>query len=168
MKILSGKLTSSKSNVTIIKTLNTMKAIKYILTLVVIFFLPTVLFAQQTVDFEYDAAGNRVLRQVSTKKVTKTEIDTLFKSGAITEKITGDNLVKVYPNPTYGIINIEFPGMIDKSATYFLTDQHGRQVMIGKFNNFSNTIDITTQGRGVYYLLIKAPNIYQVYKIIKQ
>ncbi len=145
-----------------------MKAVRYILPLLILIFLSSSLCAQQTVNFEYDLAGNRVLRYLDTKKSTEAEVDSLFKAGTITDKITGDNLVKVYPNPTYGLINIEFLEMSEGPSTYSLTDQNGRQVMNGKTSGLSNTIDITHQGRGVYYLMIKAPEIYQVYKIIKQ
>jgi hypothetical protein len=145
-----------------------MKTVRYILPLLVWFFLPATLSAQQTVEFEYDAAGNRELRHLSTKKMTDAEVDSLFKAETIHDKITGDKLIRVYPNPTYGIINVEFMEIIEGQTVYFITDQNGRQVMTGKTNSLSNTIDITHQSRGVYYLVIKAPEIYQVYKIIKQ
>ncbi|HAH59082.1 MAG TPA: hypothetical protein DCL86_13125 [Bacteroidales bacterium] len=145
-----------------------MKAVRYILPLLILVFLSSALCAQQIVNFEYDLAGNRVLRYLDTKKSTEAEVDSLFKAGTITDKITGDNLIRVYPNPTYGIINVEFMEIIEGQTVYFITDQNGRQVMTGKTNSLSNTIDITHQSRGVYYLVIKAPEIYQVYKIIKQ
>ena len=145
-----------------------MKAFRYILPLLVLFFLPATSTAQQTVKFEYDLAGNRVLRYLDTKKSTEAEVDSLFKNEINHPKITGDHLVKVYPNPTHGLINVEFMGISEGSSTYSLVDQNGRQIMNGETKSLSNTIDITHQGRGVYYLVIKAPEIYQVYKIIKQ
>ncbi len=168
MIICNGNWTSSKNNFIFTKTLLAMKAVRYILPLLVLFFLPATLFAQQTVEFEYDAAGNRVLRYLDTKKSTDAEVDSLFKAGTITDKVTGDHLLKVYPNPTLGMINVEFMGISEGTSTYFITDQNGRQVMNGETKSLSNTIDITHQSRGVYYLVIKAPEIYQVYKIIKQ
>ncbi len=150
------------------QTLIIMKAVRYILPLLILVFLSSALYAQQTVKFEYDLAGNRVLRTLDTKKSTEAEVDSLFKAEVIHDKTIGDNLVKVYPNPTYGLVNIEFLEISEGPSTYSLTDQNGRQVMNGKTINLSNTIDITHQGRGVYYLMIKAPEIYQVYKIIKQ
>lgn len=80
----------------------------------------------------------------------------------------GDHLVKVYPNPTMGKINIEFLEMSEETTTYFITDQNGKQIMNGENSKLLNIIDVTHQGGGVYYLVIKAPEIYQVYKIIKQ
>lgn len=145
-----------------------MKAIRYILSLLVLLFLSSTLTAQQTVKFEYDNAGNRVLRHLSTKKSTEAEVDSLFKDTNNHLKIIGDHLVKVYPNPTLGIINVEFLGTSEGSSTYSLVDQNGREILNGETINLSNSIDITQQGRGVYYLVIKAPEIYQVYKIIKQ
>ncbi len=150
------------------QTLIIMKAVRYILPLLILIFLSSSLCAQQTVKFEYDLAGNRVLRYLDTKKSTDAEVDSLFKAEIIHDKITGDHLVKVYPNPTLGMINVEFMGISEGTSTYFITDQNGRQVMNGETKSLSNAIDITRQGRGVYYLVIKAPEIYQVYKIIKQ
>lgn len=145
-----------------------MKTIRYIIPLLACFFFSATLFAQQTVEFEYDEAGNRVLRQLSTKKSTDAEVDSLFKDLSNRPTITGDHLVKVYPNPTLGKINIEFSEINEKPSTYFITDQNGRKILNGENSKLLNTIDITHQGGGVYYLVIKAPEIYQVYKIIKQ
>ena len=72
-----------------------MKAVRYILPLLILVFLSSALCAQQIVNFEYDLAGNRVLRYLDTKKSTEAEVDSLFKAGTITDKITGDNLVTI-------------------------------------------------------------------------
>jgi len=145
-----------------------MKTIRYIIPLLACFFFSATLFAQQTVEFEYDETGNRILRQLATSKSTDAEVDSVFKDLNKPPTMIGDHLVKVYPNPTMGKINIEFLEMSEETTTYFIIDQNGKQIMNGENSKLLNTIDITHQGGGVYYLVIKAPEIYQVYKIIKQ
>jgi len=143
-----------------------MKIIRKIIPMMAILLIAAFAQAQQIVNYDYDDTGNMTLRYVSTKKVT--EVDSLFSEANQPINLEGEDLVKVYPNPTYGLINVEFSETPENSIQYLLSDQNGRLVEKGEMRGLSNLLDITRHGRGTYFLRITAPEISQLYKIIKQ
>jgi hypothetical protein len=61
--------------------------------------------------------------------------------------------IKIYPNPSTGIINIQYPESFNKNEIKIqLFDNTGR--ILYNLNNFTNTIDISAYANGIYYLTI--------------
>jgi len=78
------------------------------------------------------------------------------------------NSISVYPNPTNGILNINFEN-ITGSVNYTLTTIEGR--LIKQQQNLSvNTIsiDISNESKGIYLLKVDNNTSTHVYKIVKQ
>lgn len=70
------------------------------------------LFGQRQVHYSYDASGNRIKREIILNKLQShselkknIEKDTSF----VSEKLSGQ-IVKIYPNPTRGILTVYFSG----------------------------------------------------------
>lgn len=59
---------------------------------------------------------------------------------------------KAYPNPTSGIITIELQQK--SKPVYQLSDLNGNIVFEGRFENFSNQIDLSSQKPGMYSLTL--------------
>jgi hypothetical protein len=68
----------------------------------------------------------------------------------------------VYPNPTTGLANIEFPGMF----TYSVTDAQGRTILNGKASE-SAQVDLSSFSDGVYQVLIQTETVSTIVRIVK-
>jgi len=72
--------------------------------------------------------------------------------------------VKLYPNPTQGVININSKEIID---SFKITDITGKMVMKNKITGPLNKIDISILDNGIYFLTIKSDKAQRVIKILK-
>lgn len=84
----------------------------------------------------------------------------------IDENFTLTKNIKVFPNPSADVVNIELP---ENNAAYDfrLIDLSGK-VVISKNNMYSNSIDISNLSAGEYHLILKIDNMFYNSKIIKQ
>ena len=74
------------------------------------------------------------------------------------------SLVKIYPNPTTGLVHISCP---ENTTELFITDLVGRKVFVFAGKN-EKQIDLSGQPRGVYFLNVRTENGVAVKKIIKE
>lgn len=81
--------------------------------------------------------------------------------------VTGNrfNTIKVYPNPTTGLINIE--GDFKEIFNAKLFNIVGKQLEARQVNNSNNTIDISHFPSGLYFLKVALNNREQVFKVMK-
>jgi len=79
--------------------------------------------------------------------------------------------VKVYPNPTTELINIQINHSSIEQVSITITDIQGKEVYTGKYAGISNIIGINTASfsAGTYVLSLKKTNneLLGSYKIIK-
>ena len=122
----------------------------------------------QTVLFGYDAAGNRNLRQIDVKKLTKS--DTLSKADSLFAELPDApiNGLRVYPNPVWEIVNIEFTTLPETRVEFTMSDMNGRLIEQGSINAVITPLNLQSLGKGTYLLLIKAGAENEKFKIIKQ
>jgi hypothetical protein len=130
----------------------------------------------QTVKFTYDSNGNRtsmVLIPVQLKSGTINfpilDPDKLALSQNQKEPIPeGQPFVKIYPNPTKGILKIEIFNYKDESSTSLkLFDLSGVELIsLNKLNpNFD--LNLSLKNNGVYILKIMIDDLMFNWKIIK-
>ncbi len=79
-------------------------------------------------------------------------------------KMTGE--IKIYPNPTTGIIRVDIPESKDK-VEYTLIDLTGRVRMQGTFADVQTTLNISSLEAGMYIILVRGKQISASKKIIK-
>ncbi|MDD3702083.1 MAG: T9SS type A sorting domain-containing protein [Bacteroidales bacterium] len=152
-----------------------MNATKIIIfTLLLCVALLQALTAQHSVQFEYDDAGNRIIRQILVLKLTEADsllFDSILPYSAETIQTTEmgetDPLIRVYPNPTYGLLNIDMTLLATERSTWYLFDQQGKLTVQGKLNQTSGTINLMHSPAGVYFLLLQYSGGRQCYKLIK-
>jgi hypothetical protein len=123
-------------------------------------------FCQTTkVEYIYDTSGNRISRQIVTIPAKSSTIE----NQEVTETVIGEKKVMLYPNPTNGILNIDFSNWGEKiDIKLFVVDLNGKMIIRKTFKSLKNIVDITSLPNGVYILKIIADGENLEYKIIKQ
>ena len=136
----------------------------------------------QSVEYVYDKAGNRTQRKVITIKSSSFEEGDSFSNenapdtrSSVTEEMPryedklGERNVIIYPNPTRGMIRIEFQGYGDiENGRLLLYDIQGR--LLRQVNNVeaTTTLDLTPYPAGIYILHLMAGFERSEWRIIKQ
>lgn len=99
---------------------------------------------------------------VSDGTCSDTSVCVLVDQTSISE--INNNDISIYPNPSEGVVNIEWTGSIEQIE---ITDVRGRLIAKVNTNGSSASIDISNVEAGVYLIkLIKASDIY-IEEIIK-
>ena len=133
-------------------------------------------FAQSTLPrtYDYDNAGNRILRTtVRLRQAVAAEADTSFadtsnnKQEPYYEEIVGENNVTVYPNPTKGLVTLQFNKPV-KTGLYRLSDLSGKLLLDGAITTSIFTLDLSRYENGVYLLTLTLDGQTDTWKIIKQ
>lgn len=148
-----------------------------------LFFVPVKSFTQtKTISFTYDDAGNMIAKTISLGTTLKSSSPSSTEEAARTTPMSdSDNemindatfdskLIRIFPNPTKGIIKIELPQPGDDDSYFQISvyDPGGRQVFKKDRESTISIIDLSSGSAGVYTLQIKNGNISSVWKIIKQ
>jgi len=142
---------------------------KFILALLLILCALIGVQAQtEIVKFDYDDAGNRILRMIKVDKITKA--DTLFNADSLFADLpdTPINGLRVYPNPAREIVNIEFITLPKTKVEFTLSDMNGRLLEQGMITEALTPLNLQNIAKGTYLLLIKAGAENEKFKIIKQ
>ena len=132
--------------------------------------LPIVSSAQDRIGYSYDAAGNRVKREIVMpvpKAMAKQQ--TCAADGQAFTDMLRDHTVKIYPNPTEGGLQVSISGLTgtDKCSLEVYTSQ-GAQVLTENARTGHVDINISNQPAGVYLLRITINNHSTTWKIIKK
>ncbi len=76
--------------------------------------------------------------------------------------------VKIYPNPSTGVINIEAKSLIG-AVNYSLTTIEGKIVKEGIYNSSSTlTLDLSNENKGVYFLQLLNKEGSKTYKVVRE
>ena len=139
-------------------------------SLAILTLLPVVSSAQGRIGYSYDAAGNRVKRQI---------IMPVPKTMAKQQNFSSDNQsfsdmlcyhsVKIYPNLSKGVLKICIFGLkdSDKCSLGVYTTQ-GVQILAKKIKTDNTDVDISNQPNGVYLLQIAINGKSTTWKIVKK
>ena len=77
--------------------------------------------------------------------------------------------VRYYPNPTSGIVNVEFEGMKGENVDVQVMNVQGQVVMLDQFNQTVNgrayQLDLTDQAKGVYFVKLNTENKSSIHKV---
>ncbi len=151
---------------------------KPIVSILCIFlFVFTGFLTAQTVDYTYDDNGNRIRRVITLKSavINDAEPGTEDESNAGEENKEEysdqlpDYIVKIYPNPTRGELNIEISGSGDDiQAEYMIYSQAGVLLERKKQPAFSFTVDFSKYPEGMYILRLTISGQTSVWNIINR
>lgn len=130
----------------------------------------------QGVEYGYDAAGNRILRKVIT--LQKKSGSAAAAAGdqpvevpapEIYGDLPGERKVVIYPNPTQGMLRIEFRGYGDMAGIRLLLyNVQGRLLWQAGRVEPSGTLDMSAYPAGMYILQMTEGKAKSEWKIIKE
>lgn len=139
-------------------------------SLTILTLLPVVSSAQGRIGYSYDAAGNRVKRQII-MPVPKTmaKQQNFSSDNQSFSDMLCDHSVKIYPNLSKGVLKICIFGLkdSDKCSLGVYTTQ-GVQILAKKIKTDNTDVDISNQPNGVYLLQIAINGKSTTWKIVKK
>ena len=125
-----------------------------------------------TIEFTYDAAGNRIGRQVIVIPQLKSAKQSNSDQELLAPIQTNCNELDIiiYPNPTRGNVSLKFEGHFDfESVQYRVFNAAGRVVANGNLDASGlNPLPISHLPAGVYILTLQYGNDTKTVKLIKQ
>ncbi len=145
----------------------------YLFFLVLLMSCPYYTFAQTT--YQYDENGNRTSRIINMGKELETTTnfnDSLQWEPELAKPLQetlGEATVKIYPNPTQGLLILESQGFaLDEVPEYEVYTLSGSLLMIVEATENHQQIDLSNEPSGIYLLRIKSGALQREWKIIKQ
>ncbi|MDP2891411.1 MAG: T9SS type A sorting domain-containing protein [Bacteroidota bacterium] len=126
--------------------------------------------AQPKYGFTYDASGNRLTRAVVLLKSATICVDTLQVKQA--EKPLNDQIglqkTRIYPNPTKGLLLIDFPELSNAESTISVFDPSGKLIVKKSAISNGNEVDLSAHPPGFYIMVIHIGQEKKEWKIIKE
>jgi hypothetical protein len=137
----------------------------------------------QTIHYNYDNSGNRLIRYIilqksfnilsqnslkeSTENTTENTTENI-KQDDFEDKL-GEMTVKIYPNPTQGVLLVEVSGLVtDETVNYQLFSQTGILLDANNQVNYPFSIDLSKYPKGLYILKLMTKEKKSVWKILKE
>jgi hypothetical protein len=134
----------------------------------------------QAVRFAYDPAGNRISRTVvlSTsanapalqQEQEEAQEEAQTPPQPFVEQLTADLQVRIFPNPTGGLLNIEIAGLTsdDDPVQIALFAQNGQQLLTLQTAGALTPADLSAFPAGMYILRLTVRGKAETYQIIKK
>lgn len=128
----------------------------------ILFLLPLIVSSQTIVNYTYDAAGNRIKREiVLSRSMENTE-------KPLTETISSKS-ISIYPNPTAGLLKISISGWETTDKCKFtIFSLKGALIQEIQVSSSVTEIDLSDESDGMYLLNIELNESKSAWKIIKK
>jgi hypothetical protein len=121
----------------------------------------------QNVTYTYDAAGNRTQRVITLS--SKSLPSQSLNAATPLEDLVAERKVKIYPNPTKGMLAVEVDNLEgDVKGEFSIHNAAGSLIKKQKTVSGKATFDLTSQPTGVYFLRIRLGDEVNTWKIIKE
>ena len=126
------------------------------------------------IKYDYDAAGNRILRYNEIPMNAKRLADaaqeqTEEQAAGIFEEELPEMKISIFPNPTQGLLQVEITNA-ENLQSVEIRLYNPQVVLIRQMNKLSEmtTLDISSQADGIYVMqIVSEKNIISTWKIIK-
>lgn len=121
------------------------------------------LSAQKKVMYAYDAAGNRIKKEILFEQ-SQSKSQVVAYSDMLDEKE-----IKIYPNPTEGESRVEIFNELKKTeGIVTVHGNNGAMIYTTPIINGSASLDISSCPNGLYILHVKIGDCVSSWKIIKR
>lgn len=121
------------------------------------------LSAQKKVMYAYDAAGNRIKKEILFEQ-SQSKSRVVAYSDMLDEKE-----IKIYPNPTEGELRVEIFNELKKTeGIVTVHGNNGAMIYTTPIINGSASLDISSCPNGLYILHVKIGDSVSSWKIIKR
>lgn len=132
----------------------------------ILFLLVTRSIYAQSIEYVYDAAGNRTQRKLVVLDPNETG-RYMQPKDSIAAQLTSDSKLTVYPNPVKEQLTLKVDGVFN-AYQITLTDLSGRVMLSNTINENIKQLDFTNYPKGIYILRTGVNNQFTEWKIIKQ
>jgi len=145
-----------------------------------LFVLPFFCMAQLPRVYEYDDAGNRIVRKTVTLNLappappdsTETDIESQKSLESLEPEYFVENIaqteIKIYPNPTTEHVTLAIAGWETlQSGNFKLFSLTGQLLQDHPVHSLTTTISLATLPRGAYILKVQINDRTEDWKIIK-
>lgn len=143
-----------------------MKIRLFTLLLLLVVATPLALQAQTKIYFKYDGSGNRRLRTIDMSK--SATIAAQGQDEELLDSRLGDQEIRIYPNPTKGLLRIDMPELSTTTVSLQVFDSRGSLLISKTAAETGNQLDLSAYPGGMYILLIRTAKDKQEWKIIKE
>jgi len=144
----------------------------YILLISVLIGFANLKSYSQTITYDYDASGNRVERVIVLEKGKKINQDSeeSEKKEVVLDDSFDEGTLKIYPNPTKGLLKLEIPTTWTEDAPVriMVFSMNGAKLIDENVSSYQWDVDLSRFQNGMYILNILRGNIISRWKIIKQ
>ncbi len=124
---------------------------------------------QLNYEYDYDNAGNRIKRGIVRLENRRNDEDRQETHLAqLTDSLFDGNAIRIFPNPTEGIVRLEVENGTVQFKRFRLFDLSGRLIDEGTQKESSLRIDLSGEPNGTYILEVWLEDTQRSYKIIKQ
>lgn len=135
-------------------------------------------FAQTTISYDYDNAGNRTSRTIVLPKSAQTSslksgVDSTYlkeeiKDKKLEEQIAGQK-INIYPNPTHGALRVEIIGfnLSEQTAIQVYNLKGGLVITLTPLTG-NDIVDLSAYPLGIYVLKIQLGEKVSEWKIVKE
>ncbi len=138
---------------------------KPIITLVTLMFAAIGLNADNALTYSYDAAGNRVLREIRIE--TPRQGQQRSRGGErLDDRVAGIN-ISFSPNPTKGMLHVEIQAGSPSVESVSLFSMSGTLLQTAK-GETSMDFDLSDTPSGIYLLVVQINGERTSYKVIKE
>ena len=150
---------------------------KNLLFILFVLLLNVVSYAQTDImkrEYEYDLAGNRVLRMVVLLKEGSPGHKSMSNKSDSTQRDfladkAGDISLKIFPNPTTSIVTLEVDSKTEAiDGTISIHTLQGATIHTQTFNSYVTDIDLSIYTSGTYLINVYLNGKATYWKIIKQ
>jgi hypothetical protein len=125
------------------------------------------IFAQNKRCFTYDENGNRTSRIICFKNPL-TKSDTSLKKHSLYDNL-GKMKITLSPNPTKGQLIIEVINLPENAkGSITIADASGKILQELSSLKSTNTLDLSSQSSGMYFLRIRAGDEVSQWKVLKE
>lgn len=126
----------------------------------------TVLSAQTSIQYSYDANGNRTQRKLYVCNLCPPERQMKPENEKKQEAAAALGL-SVFPNPAQDKINVAVASLKDEEVTILMIDAQGKNLFEKKTRAQQNEVDMTPYKAGVYFIKVVVGKESLFYKVMK-
>jgi len=151
-----------------------------VLSLLLVLTVPLIVLSQtsNTIEYNYDKAGNRILRQAifvpgiiqsASQKPDSLNVNYFTKS-ILADSLIVDNIsIKIYPNPTYGKFEVVTENYTESDIIlYSLHTIAGQKITNGCISSELTQIDLQNHNSGPYIFRLIINGKTNSWRVIKR
>lgn len=149
--------------------LNTLQCDMKTLLTFLLFLAMSLKVSSQTISYVYDNAGNRIFKGIMmTSNPLDEQQGKQKKQDSYSDLLSKKN-IRIYPNPTSGILRIEVMGFAENDeCTLTLYSTAGQLIERTQLTSSVGTLNISSRQNGVYLMTICLNGNESSWKIIKK